>query len=394
MTDDTDHPLFTDGHEARRLLVSVPIAREGPLSEDERRRVIEAVETYRRTHALSHKDVARQIEGLKAPSLSEILKGTYRVGDVTLDAHLRKLNNWMEVDARRRAGQRPGKPLTTTLVVRMVKTAVNLCRQQVTMGYVTGPAGVGKTATIKEIVRSEPGTIYVLANGDIRTRTRLIGHIADLLKVGRSNRSQQWRGVSLFDRVCKVLAGSNRLLVVDDAHKLIIDDNRRPRADTLELLRELHDACSIPILFLAVFSLAEEIQATITEDGGQLASRVGVRLDVRRAQMKPGGDKEKQVFTTDQIREIVAGPGLRFSDGAIAYLVDVANANGRGAIRAIQFLIPLAERAARKRSNVPANRQVTITEQELHFVAGEQDKTLFEPIGERLTRARRAAKTA
>ncbi len=357
--------------------MAVPISSEGPLTHDERRHIVSAVINWQARHACTQREIAKQLPTMRENTLCEILKGVYekKVSPETYDKHLRTLNNWMEVDARRRQGDEPGKPLTNTRVVRMVKTAVNHCRKLATMGYVTGPAGAGKTVTIKTIMDTEPGIYYYLVNGDRLTPNRMIHAIAESFELGRRNRSHLLRGVTFFERVRQHLAGSHFLLVFDDAHKLKIT--------TLELIREIHDACDVPVLMLGEYKLAEKIRDTTNEDAGQLESRFGIKLDIRRdLMMKPDGTAKQDagpLFTKAQIREIIAGPGLRFDDAAVDYLLTrIANVWGMGGIRSVKFLIALAVRYARKRSNTPDGKPVTVTLNDLYAVARERDKTLLD----------------
>lgn len=324
--------------------MAMPIKAQGPLTQDERDRIVENVKRYQEIHGLTLNDLSKMLGDKRGNTISQLLSGTYNVSDATLNENLRKLNDAIELDARRRAGRAPDKPLATTHVVKLVKTAVDICRQNCTMGYVTGPAGCGKTATIKEIIKTEPGTVYVMAQREVRSPSKMLGYLANVLGVGRTNRRRNFRGSTLSERIREQLKGSHRLIVVDEAQKLEVD--------TIELFREIHDYCEVPVLMVGSFDLAELIRSTTTEDGGQLESRFGPRFDVIRSRRSPGArGRELPIFTLAQIREILTAPGLRFNDDAMAYLLRLANENGKGAVRRVRFVVAIAARMARKRGD-------------------------------------------
>ena len=57
--------------------MAVPIPSEGPLTEGQRKRVTDAVKTYKSAHGLSLREISIQIQGLRSNTLSEILSGKY-----------------------------------------------------------------------------------------------------------------------------------------------------------------------------------------------------------------------------------------------------------------------------------------------------------------------------
>ena len=372
-----ENPLLIDELEARTLIMAIPVPNEGTLSQDDCERIVATLNSYAAEHDLTSKDIGRSCK-ISESVVSEIRNGKYEHS--TLEAHLRSLNNWMEVDARRRKTQRRGKPLTDTFVVKLIRSAVDLCRQGPSMGYVTGPAGIGKTVTIKQIAKIDPGAIYVLTNRDNCTHTKMLRHLCNTLKV--SSRIRSLRGMTKFERISSKLSGSHRMLFVDDADKL--------SDDGIELLREMHDAFGIPILLIGVVSIARRIEESIDEDRGQLSSRFGVKFDVRSANTDHNTGVEENIFSTEEIRKILTRPGIRLSNGAVNYLLNLANSNGRGGIRVCEKLVQKAERVARKKDRADKQQRVTVNEAHLDFVSRTCDVMSFDPDRkERLEEAQR-----
>ena len=361
-----DNPLLTDEQEARRLLVAIPLPADGPLNDDQRQAIIATLVNYMARYGLNQRDVSLNVRGMSPSTLSSILGGKYEHPE-KIDVHLRNLNAFMEVDARRREGVRAKKPLTTTFVVRLVRTAVDLCIQNASMGYVTGPAGIGKTITLAELERTHPGVIRVNVTGDNAPRRRMERSICMALRIAGRTKRKDLQGLSNFERIVKALRGSHRLLVMDDAHKLPVV--------TLEMLREIHDECGIGILLIGDVDLAERIHSTTDDDHGQLESRFGIRLDVRQALYNDKTGRSRPLFSTEEIREIFTVPGLRLVDNAIAYLRILVNRYGDGGIRAAEFVVALAARAVRKREKLSSLQRAKVSERDLAMVV-QQSKSL------------------
>ena len=361
-----DNPLLTDEQEARRLLVAIPLPPDGPLDDDQRQAIVATLTNYMARWGLYLRDVSLNVRGMSPSTLSSLLGGKYDHPE-KIDQHLRNLNSYMEVDARRREGARSKKPLTTTFVVRLVRTAVDLCIQNATMGYVTGPGGIGKTATLTELERTHPGVIRVNVTGDNAARRRMERSICVALRIAGRTKNKDFQGLSNFERIVKKLRGTHRLLVLDDAHKLPVV--------TLEMLREIHDECGIGILLIGDVDLAERIHSTTDDDHGQLESRFGIRLDVRQALYNDKSGRSRPLFGTEEIREIFTVPGLRLVDNAIAYLRILVNRYGDGGIRAAEFVVALAARAVRKREKLSSLQRAKVSERDLAMVV-QQSKSL------------------
>ena len=368
-----DNPLLTDEQEARRLLVAIPLQDDGPLTDDQRQSIVAMLTNYMARFGLNQRDVSLNVRDMSPSTLSSILGGKYDHPE-KIDQHLRNLNNFMEVDARRREGARAKKPLTTTFVVRLVRTAVNLCIENATMGYLTGPAGIGKTATLAEMERSHPGIIRVNVTGDNAPRRRMERSICMAMRIAGRTKRKDLQGLSHFERIVTELKGTHRLLVLDDAHKLPIV--------TLEMLREIHDECGVGVLLIGDVDLAQRIHSTTDDDHGQLESRFGVRLDVRQALCNDRTGRMRPLFSAEEIREIFKIPGIRLVGNSIAFLLTLVNQHGEGAIRAAEHLVYQAARIVRKREKLSSLQRARVTERDLAYVVQQSKSIKFSDIYE------------
>ena len=130
--------------EGRQLLEARMLPNEGPLTEAQRREVRAAVNAYVAKHGITQRDISRQVGGLNISSVSQLLKGTYKAKDATIDEHLRAINDWMEVDARRRQ-TRPDDRFVETHVAKRLLNCAMKASQMRTMALAHDPSGVGKS---------------------------------------------------------------------------------------------------------------------------------------------------------------------------------------------------------------------------------------------------------
>jgi len=349
--------------------VAVQLPEHGELNQDQRQQVLAAVKGHLLRFGLTQEDVANAIGKFSEPTLCQILKGNYKSG--RLDEYVRDLNNWIEQDARRRAGALAKKPLVTTAVVQQVINAAQMCREAGKMGVVMGPTGIGKSATAEELASSIPGTIYLVINEDSYTKQGLLRALCGKMRLSVRRAKGQPSG-SRFAKVCAALGGTHRLVILDDADKL--------NDKSLELLREIHDATRVPMLLIGVVDIWQRIERSADQDHGQLKRRFTVRIDLLQAcQRKSGrGRRNEPLFSREQIRQICSPPKVRLVGRATEYLWIEANRHGDGGIGRCLDLVFHATRALRKKHQLGAQGAVSISEADLRSIARRIGKTVWD----------------
>jgi hypothetical protein len=170
-------------------------------------------------------------------------------------------------------------------------SVLQACCQDKGMGLVVGPAGCGKSETLKEFKRQMRGGA-ILAIADVTTRS--LGSVLSLLgrKVGVGTRGAN----SLYlERITETLRGSSRILIIDEAHFL--------GWEAFEACRKIYDCAGIGVVFAGQERLYEEMR------GGhrsflwdQIYSRVGARCHINQVEkadiellaskISPGLDKK------------------------------------------------------------------------------------------------------
>ena len=167
-----------------------------------------------------------------------------------------------------------------------------------------------------------------------------------------------------IERVIDTLQDSNRLLLIDEAHKL---------ADaSIEVLRDIHDMTGVPIMLIAVKDLLDRVDRSAGPDSGQMFSRFEIihHLSVGK-DIASGG---KPMFTVDEIKGLYQQPPIRLSTDATLYLQSVANELGRGSLRRCKTLLRNAVRRARKRQDVGESERVPVYADDLSWVASNLHK--------------------
>jgi hypothetical protein len=141
------------------------------------------------------------------------------------------------------------------------------------------------------------------------------------------------------------------MLIIDEAHKL--------SDDSLEVLREIHDATGCPVFCLATKELSDRVERSADPDAGQLYSRFNVRYPLTLGfDVKGGG---KPLHTVEQIRQLYEQKPIKLSTDAVHYLLEVSNNLGFGSLRRCKMLMMNAVRQARKRAGAAAGDTVTVT---------------------------------
>jgi DNA transposition AAA+ family ATPase len=298
-----------DERDVRRVARMVPAS--GKIKDADRRAIVETVSEYCRTNSVKHAEVARSI-GVNKAYVSLLLRGRFEdVPESTLDDHLRRLNSFVEYHAQ--AAQR--KLVDRVHMTKVAKRLFAVAKNTKVLGCMAaahGPAGVGKTICAKAVTQEIPGTIYVLVNQGSHTPGLLLGAIYRAARFRRSDVATTFKSVVAF------LSGSNRLLILDQAHRLT--DKAR------ELVMDLHDAAEIPVLLLATVRIVEQISVDHDPYFGQLSSRVAIRKNLLPEVTSPSrGGSPKTWITIEDVRSIFAREGLKIHPSAARMLALIAN---------------------------------------------------------------------
>lgn len=215
-----------------------------------------ALTEYRNRHSLTLSALAGEL-ATNATQVCKYLNGKPE-GDVTRLERL--IEDIIKNESRRKDSR---NTIIETYITRIISATFETIRETNDVGLVFGPAGLGKTCGIELYASKNPTAILATAKtwrAGSRDMEGLIFHALS----NRSWKPNTKRGDFLVDR----MTGSNRLIIVDNAHKL------RPSA--LGWLFDFHDATECPLALVGNPSVLDLIRSN-----DQWFSRIGLKRELR-----------------------------------------------------------------------------------------------------------------
>jgi len=210
------------------------------------------LEIYRDEHQLTNGELGREL-GKDATAVSKYLNSKP-------EGNVEALESTAE-DVLKNARRKKKMADTTTLVtdqVRRICGDMDIIRKTNDVGLIHGPAGVGKSIAWAHYLAQ-----YTSVIGVTLSRGEGSSHAVERL-VFSSIETARWKGDSpRIDFIRSKLTGSNRLLAIDNAHRLT--------ASGIEWLFDLHDQTRLPVALLGNPELLDEIKKN-----DQHFSRIGL----------------------------------------------------------------------------------------------------------------------
>lgn len=289
--------------------------------------VVAAVKSYLVRAGASQAELARR-SGVSASTLSMFLSGMY-AGDwrsvaLDLDAYLCRIATGQRQD--RLAG------FVETRVYREIQAAARIAMERPGIGLIIGGSGVGKTAALKRIKASTPLCVMISASTAKRTVKGLLMDIGEAVHrwVGERSTAETFNRTADALRVCK-------LLIVDEIHKYV------GREDCFEVLRDLYDATDVPQLWSGTTDLIRYFDRKIgqgREPLAQIRRRIVVARDLNDLATEGG------MFSSGEIRKLLAAGRYKLDPSAVRYMVQLANLPGEGALGLVKNLYAMAAKLA------------------------------------------------
>jgi len=218
------------------------------------------LDEYRNSYnpPLTNRDLAREL-GIGVTQISKYLNGRP-------DWDVSELENTIE-DVLKTAllrRSRGGQELVETSVTRQINAVCETIRKTNDIGLIFGAAGTGKTVGISMYAASMPSAIVITLS---KWSSNAQG-IERLLFTAMETRSFRKSGQSRAEWLLGRLRNSNRILIVDNAHRLTSGGR--------EWLFDFQDDTGIPIALVGNPEILDAI-----EDNDQQFSRIGIVQQVK-----------------------------------------------------------------------------------------------------------------
>jgi len=270
---------------------------------------------------------AARAMGIAASTLSQILNGKYE-GDT--ESRIRQIDKWTELKSAGVKQARPAGFAKTSVALAIIGAAKGVVKQppeEPRIAVCHGPSGIGKSLTADFLLSEITGALYIR----ITTAGCGIPAIYDMLSTALKLPPGRLTAYQKELAVKEVLRDSDRLIIVDEVHKLC----KRGKDHGLHVLRDLQDATKCPMLWLGTADVATYIEngREAIEAVEQIYGRVAVWLDMSYAASL--GDDGDGLHSTDDIRKVLNAQQIRVTPDAEKELWWLANQPKMGGLRTI-----------------------------------------------------------
>lgn len=209
------------------------------------------------------------------------------------------------------------KAFCTTSPAKLMWEVMQFCDERQKMGAVLAPSGTGKTECCIEYKKQNRATVYVTAH----VKSHSAGAVLKLVAKPVVGAVYRHTLSDLLDTVIEKLKGSNRLLLIDDAHFL--------SWEAFEIIRKIHDCGGIGVVYVGQERLYEQMKGTNAK--GYLFDQIFSRIAIKRERFK---------VSKKDVRMVVNSLCKGLNAECIDFLWE--KARGKGRFRMMKNLLDVA----------------------------------------------------
>jgi len=324
-----------------RVIRSARMLNEGQaLTPAQRKDIVERCLKFLEENNIKQAQLGREI-GLSSTSVSEMLRLRYK--GATSDKHLVRINNWLELAARRDTIVR-SRAFVETAVASEILSVARVVAETCKIGVVFGPAQIGKSFTLQAIEGDQSFGAPVLVRVD-ESRRRPFALCREVCT--KFELSVNGTFDAVFRRLVARLAGTKRMLIFDEAE--------RATFEALEWVRDFHDQTGSPIFFCGKPRIYEKLGFRQADDFNEVTDQLAGRIVIRRdlTERTREGKNPEPLFRLADVRALIRGSGLqlRVSKDAERWLQSRASALGQGGIGKAMVALYLGAKVAYARGD-------------------------------------------
>lgn len=322
--------------------------------------VITGLETYIRTHATSHRELAELCE--TDPAVFSLFVQRKMPADWEMIARRAEKALMTLYRRERREAMMPIR----TPVVRATLAMADLLIEDGGIALLQGDSGTGKTEAVRAVaLQHENAIMFEAATARARVKP-MLEDIGLRLGIGYASRSS----ADTFYHVRERLRGCS-MLIVDEAHKYI------GNKDCLNTLADLLKQTNVPQLWTATGDLRRYLDRgrSVNDPLAQVRSRISHTIDL--------ADVRGDMIQSDDVKQLAADKfGLRLDAAAARELCNVATLDDEGSLRLVENTLKHAKRLA------TAGNVRTI---DVRLVRASMDRSLTKRTRERVRRLEQPA---
>ncbi len=267
---------------------------------------------------------AEEALGYDKSTIFRILKGTYTGNWENI---CKEIRTYRKVATERAGIQK--NDFVENSISRLIFSGLDYALASNSITQIIGESRQGKTMAVTEWARrNNHGRSVLVSTPGYGGNKMLLRRIAEAVGV-----NQRMGTADMFDAVCRAF-NRNRILIVDEAHRLIPPDYRSAPVG-LEMLRDLHDTTKCGLALIGTKRFDDALRkAGVRYMFEQYLGRIGMPIRL------PNRIKASDV--QDIVRQYIAKP----SEGLIDKATVIANALGRLGI--LVELLRMASQIAKK----------------------------------------------
>lgn len=299
--------------------------------------IVRRVEEYLAAHEEVSRERFAKMAGISGGALSSFLKGSY-AGRV--DVVAQKIAAVLETEESRADAVMTVKEpeIVETEVMQKMMFGLQYANDRNDIICIYGAPGIGKTVTVNKWVETHPNSIFFTASPNIHNGRDVMEEILEAI-----GKKQTGRNKALEKSIVQILKGSNRAIIIDEAHFL--------RLSALETLRRIHDVTEVPLILVgnpAIMDIITEQNKTLTGQFFSRSTRISLDAkiplaDVKKIVLQHGVEMDKDCIA--ELHRVARGTGtLRVMTKLFLFAWTIANSAKRAIgmddiIRARQVII-------------------------------------------------------
>ena len=263
--------------------------------------IVRRVEEYLAAHEEVSRERFAKMAGISGGALSSFLKGSY-AGRV--DVVAQKIAAVLETEESRADAVMTVKEpeIVETEVMQKMMFGLQYANDRNDIICIYGAPGIGKTVTVNKWVETHPNSIFFTASPNIHNGRDVMEEILEAI-----GKKQTGRNKALEKSIVQMLKGSNRAIIIDEAHFL--------RLSALETLRRIHDVTEVPLILVgnpAIMDIITEQNKTLTGQFFSRSTRISLDAkiplaDVKKIVLQHGVEMDKDCLT--ELHRIARGTG-------------------------------------------------------------------------------------